>query len=402
MDDSDKEKAVGLRFSALSPHINERQRRLFVASEARAIGRGGLALVERATGVSRTVIRAGLKELAEEHVTDRVRQKGGGRKPLEVQDPTLWPALEALIEPTTRGDPMSPLRWTLKSTRELSELLRAQGHPIGHSKVAQLLSAHGYSLQGTRKTLEGKEHEDRDAQFAHINAAVERFHEQGQPVISVDTKKKELVGNFSNNGQEWQPKWCPENVLSHDFPDPMLGKAIPYGVYDVFRNEGWVNVGIDHDTSGFAVESIRRWWYLMGKPSYSEATDLFVTADCGGSNGNRRWQWKAELQALADETGLSISVSHYPPGTSKWNKIEHRLFCHITRNWRGRPLVSHEVIVNLIGAVRTRKGLVVQAGLDEGSYPTGITPTQEERAALHIERDDFHGEWNYTLHPRNG
>lgn len=393
------EVAVAGRYEALRDHLDERQRRLFLGNEARVIGRGGVALVERATGAARNVIRDGIKELAGELpvVAGRVRRPGGGRKPIEVTDPTLWADMERMIEPTTRGDPESPLRWTTKSCRELATALRAQGHQIGHSKVAELLHAHGYSLQATRKTVEGTEHEDRDAQFAHINTEVSRFQAQGQPVISVDTKKKELVGNFANGGREWQPAGTPVEVNVHDFPDPELGKAIPYGVYDVFRNEGWVNVGIDHDTSDFAVESIRRWWYEMGRAAYPEATDLLITADCGGSNGYRRRGWRVALQELADEIGVALSVCHYPPGTSKWNKIEHRLFCHITRNWRGRPLLTHEVVVSLIGSTRTRKGLTVRAALDEGTYPLGRVPSKDQLDSLNIERAAFHGEWNYTV-----
>jgi hypothetical protein len=397
------------KYAALGSVLNERQCRLWAASEARALGRGGVTLVAQATGISRKRIQAGVQELegraesipaSAKPQAERVRRAGGGRRPLTTHDPGLVEALEALVAPSTRGDPMSPLRWTSKSTSQLATALTQQGHPVSARTVARLLQQRGYSLQGLQKTREGKDHPDRDGQFEHLNTRVATFQASGQPVISVDTKKKELVGDFKNGGREWQPEGAPEPVRVHDFVDKELGKAIPYGVYDVTANRGWVSVGVDHDTSAFAVQAIRTWWQQMGREQYPGATELLITADGGGSNGRQCHQWKTELQALADETGLRIGVSHFPPGTSKWNKIEHRMFCHITQNWRGRPLISHEVIVNLIGSTRTRTGLEVQAGLDRGAYPTGVKVSSEEFAALQIERDAFHGEWNYTMQPR--
>ncbi len=330
----------------------------------------------------------------------RIRRPGGGRRGAAAGDPTLGRDLEALVEPVTRGDPQSPLRWTCKSLRQLAAELQRQGHRLSYVRVGELLHALQYSLQGNRKTKEGSAHPDRNAQFEHINARAQAFQERGQPVISVDCKKKELVGDFKNGGREWQPQGEPEAVRAYDFLDRKLGKAIPYGVYDLTANQGWVSVGTDHDTAEFAVETIRRWWKQMGSATYPQATELLITADGGGSNSSRSRLWKAGLQRLADETGLSIAVCHFPPGTSKWNKIEHRLFCHITQNWRGRPLISHEVIVNLIGSTTTAKGLTVQATLDENAYPTKKRVSKSEFSQLRLQRAEFHGEWNYTLLPR--
>jgi Rhodopirellula transposase DDE domain len=395
-------------FEGLAPVLDERAQRLWAAATARAHGRGGVSLVARATGIARSTIQRGLQELTQVgpcHVKPnpqaRVRRPGGGRKASTTTDPTLLRDLEALVDPATRGDPMSPLRWTNKSTRQLAQALREQGHAISHETVSTLLREPlGYSLQGLRKTKEGNAHPDRDAQFQHINQEAAHFQERGQPVISVDTKKKELVGDFKNGGREWQPEGQPEAVRVHDFVDPELGKAIPYGVYDPAQNAGWVSVGTDHDTSAFAVQTIRTWWERMGRATYPDARELLVTADAGGSNGSRNRLWKTQLQRLADETGLAISVCHFPPGTSKWNKIEHRLFCHITQNWRGRPLASHEVVVNLIGNTRTTTGLRVQAGLDRETYPTGVKISDQELAAVALAPATFRGEWNYTISPR--
>jgi hypothetical protein len=330
-----------------------------------------------------------------------MRAAGGGRKKLIDKDANLLSDLDALVEPTTRGDPMSPLRWTCKSTRRLAEELKRQGHQVSQRTVCDLLSQAGFSLQSTRKTREGGQHEDRDEQFAHIAQTVAEYQAAGNPVISVDTKKKELIGDFKNAGQEWQPKGEPEQVRVHDFIDATLGKVAPYGVYDLTANAGWVSIGIDHDTAEFAVESIRRWWREMGEPTYPSAQRLLITADCGGSNGNRVRLWRRELQKLADELRLTVQVCHLPPGTSKWNKIEHRMFCHITANWRGRPLLSRQVVVNLIGSTTTRNGLRIKADIDEGAYAKGIKVSDEELAALAIERDTFHGEWNYRFLPRD-
>ena len=397
------------KYAALGVLLDERQCRLWAAAEARSLGRGGVSLVARATGISRKRIHQGLRELdvlaettspATKPQKQRVRRPGGGRRPLKERDPELVRELEALVEPTTRGDPESPLRWTCKSTANLAEELTQRGHPVSPRTVAALLKELDYSLQGTRKTREGTAHPDRNAQFEQINTQTAAFQERRQPVISVDTKKKELVGEFANGGREWQPEGQPEKVRVHDFVDPQLGKAIPYGVYDIAANTGWVNVGTDHDTAAFAVQSIRGWWEQMGRATYPEATELLITADGGGSNGRQRRQWKTELQQLADETGLAISVCHFPPGTSKWNKIEHRMFSHITLNWRGRPLISHEVILQLIGSTKTRTGLTIRAALDRASYPAGVKISDAELAAVRIERQAFHGEWNYTIQPR--
>jgi DNA-binding phage protein len=389
------------RFESIEPFLDERMRRLLAAAEAAALGRGGITKVSRATGVSRPTIAAGLEELADPSLVDtkRVRRAGGGRKRTVDKDLTLVQDLESLIEPTTRGDPESPLRWTSKSVRKLARELNGMGHQVSHRLVAELLHELDYSLQANRKTKEGDSHPDRDVQFEHINAQVKTFQAAGQPAISVDTKKKELVGDFKNGGREWQPKGEPEEVRVHDFLIPELGKVAPYGIYDITHNLGWVNVGIDHDTAAFAVESIRRWWYSMGQPLYPEARQLLITADGGGSNGYRLRLWKVELQKLADETGLSITVCHLPPGTSKWNKIEHRLFSYISQNWRGKPLVSYEVIVNLIAATTTTTGLRVHSELDTRLYPKGVKVSDAELAQVNIERDDFHGEWNYTISP---
>ena len=392
-----------MRYGALSEALDERSRRLLLGAEARAAGRGGQGAVARATGASAATIRRGLAELAhppEDLGRGRIRRSGGGRKRTVDVDPTLRADLEALIEPTSRGDPESPLRWTTKSVRRLAAELGRQGHEVSYRIVGELLHELGYSLQANRKVLEGTSHPDRDAQFAHLNAAVQLRLSLGEPVISVDTKKKELVGPFRNGGRELRPVGNPERVLMHDFVIPELGRASPYGVYDVAANEAWVSVGTDHDTAAFAVESIRRWWATMGQPLYPDATRLLVTADAGGSNGYRLRLWKLELQKLADETGLEIAVCHFPPGTSKWNKIEHRLFSAISHNWRGKPLVSHEVIVKLIAATTTRTGLRVRSELDANAYPAGRTVSDADMATLNLRPDSFHGEWNYSLLPR--
>ncbi len=399
--------ALRRKFERLAPELDERARRRWAASEAVELGHGGIKAVAQASGINERTIRRGCVELRQSKVTDtpssvrRVRHRGGGRKSLQSQDRDLVNALEALVEPTTRGDPMSPLRWTCKSTRKLARALSQQGHKVSHTRVAQLLADLDYSLQGTRKTLEGASHPDRDAQFRYINRCVKVFQKAGQPVISVDAKKKELVGPFANGGHDYQPSKQPEKVRTHDFPDKQLGKVCPYGVYDLTHNTGWVNVGIDHDTAPFAVESIRRWWDRMGRLRYPRAQSVLITADGGGSNATRSRLWKRELQKLADRTGLQIYVRHFPPGTSKWNKIEHRLFCHITENWRGRPLLSHEVIVNLIANTTTDAGLRIQAELDKNAYPTGIKVSDEEMNALNICPAKFHGtDWNYTIKSR--
>ena len=396
--------SVQAKFSALDPLLNERSRRRWAAVEARAIGRGGVERVAEATGLSRTTVRAALKELdqtaQDETSPGRMRRPGAGRKPLSVHDSGLLAALEKLVDPVTRGDPMGPLRWTCSSAARLAEQLRQGGHRVSERTVNRMLHEAGYSLQANRKTLEGRQHADRDAQFRRINRRVRAFQRLGQPAVSVDTKKKELVGPFRNGGREWYRKGEPARVNVHDFPDNELGKAIPYGVYDVTRDRGWVSVGVDHDTAAFAVESLRRWWQQMGRLCYGQAWGLLITADGGGSNGSRHRLWKWELQKFADDTGLRLSVCHFPPGTSKWNKIEHRMFCHLTENWRGRPLISHEVIVNLIGHTTTRGGLAIRSQLDNNSYPTGQPVTKQQMESLSLKRDRFHGEWNYTLLPR--
>jgi transposase len=388
-----------VRFQALRPHLDEKGRRLWAASEAKAIGRGGIKVVHEITGVSRSVISQGIRELTSERLLPegRIRRAGAGRKLLKATDKTLFDDLKTLVESTTMGDPESPLLWTTQSLRSLAAHLRAMGHRIGHVTVGILLAEQGYSLQGNRKTLEGSAHPDRDAQFQFITERVRVTMEQGQPVVSVDTKKKELVGLYKNGGRSYRPKGDPVSVKVHDFVDKDLGKVAPYGIYDVTHNEAWVNVGTDHDTSAFAVESIRRWWLMMGQERYPDATRLMITADSGGSNGARVRLWKAELQKFANETGLEIHVSHFPPGTSKWNKIEHRLFSAISLNWRGRPLINHEVIINLIESTTTRTGLKVRAILDTNRYPKGIKVSDTELKALSHHPEPFHGEWNYTI-----
>lgn len=387
------------KLATIVPHLNERQRRLLLAAEARSLGHGGIARVARAAGVSRPTIHTGLAELDQPGSTERVRRRGGGRPRCGDRDPGLVAALEALVDPDTRGDPLSPLRWTGKSTRQLAAALTAQGHPVSASVVRGLLHEADYSLQAPAKVAEGGHHPDRDAQVRSLNDQIKTFLAQGWPVISVDTKKKELVGRFKNGGREWQPQGEPEPVRDHDFPDPVLGKAMPYGVYDLGRTTGWVTVGQDHDTASFAVASLLRWWEVVGRPAYPRADRLLISADGGGSNGYRVRLWKVELQRFATTTGLAVTVCHLPPGTSKWNKIDHRLFSHISMNWRGRPLVSHEVIVKLIGATTTRTGLTVHAERDTGVYPTKVQVADEVMAALHLTPHAFHGEWNYTITP---
>lgn len=398
-----EKKTIAKRFEILEPLLNERLRRQFAAAEAMSIGRGGITLVAEATGVSRRAITQGFKEIKNlsksATVPCGIRKKGAGRKRAVESQPLLLKELEKLIEPYTRGDPESPLRWTCKSVRKLSMELTSRGFKASHNLVAELLKQAGYSLQANQKSLEGSIHPDRNQQFEHINKKVIEFQAGGHPVISVDTKKKELVGQFKNNGKELCPQKSPEIVNVHDFEDKKLGKVAPFGVYDLTQNTGFVNLGTDADTSAFAVESIRRWWFTMGKPIYPDATKLLITADSGGSNGYRRKLWKTELQKLSSEIGCAISVCHLPPGTSKWNKIEHRLFSFISQNWRGKPLISHEVIISLIAATRTRKGLVVKCKLDENKYPKGIKVSDEDLSSVNIEHDDFHGEWNYTINP---
>ncbi len=398
---------VRRKYHTLSNIMDEKVLRRWAASEALALGWGGITAVAEATGLSQSTIRAGITECrspqAHPEALDHghhVRSPGAGRKRLVQEDRTLLKDLEALVNPSTRGDPQSPLLWTCKGTRKLAEALVGQGHRISHQTVARLLQAMGYNLQVNRKTREGASHPDRDAQFEYIAKQVRSYQRRGQPVVSVDTKKKELVGDFKTPGREWQPEGTPEEVRCKDFIDKVLGKVAPYGVYDQTLNEGWVSVGIDHDTARFAAETLRRWWSKMGRGVYPRATDLLVTADGGGSNGSRSRLWKLALQGVADEIGLRIAVCHFPPGTSKWNKIEHRMFCHITENWRGRPLVSRSVVVNLIGNTRTKAGLRINAELDTNSYPTGVKVTDEELATVRIKKAKFHGEWNYTISPR--
>ena len=392
------------KFDVLAGVLDERTRRLVAAAEAEALGFGGVSAVARASGLSRgTVIRgmAELKTAPEATRGPRIRRKGAGRKRTVDQDATLERDLESLVEPVTRGDPESPLRWTCKSVRQLAAQLNRMGHKTSHRMVAEILHGMDYSLQANRKTLEGASHPDRDAQYQHISDKIREFQADRQPVISVDTKKKELVGDFKNNGRELRPKGEPEKVRVHDFVIPKLGRAAPYGVYDVTQNAGWVSVGMDHDTAAFAAQSIRRWWESMGQEAYPQARRLLITADCGGSNGARVRLWKLELQRLADETGMEISICHLPPGTSKWNKIEHRLFSFISQNWRGKPLVSHQVIVNLIAATTTKAGLRVRAEVDPGQYPKGVKVSDKDLASIRIERDKFHGDWNYTILPHS-
>ena len=405
MQDEGVLRAIESKYRSLSVLMDERMRRQWAAAESRAYGWGGVRAVSTVTGMSPNTIRKGLAELAvrdenpDAPVESALRRTGAGRKRRTETDPELLDALESLVEPTTRGDPESALRWTCKSTTLLARELTRHRHPVSARTVGRLLNESGYSLQSNRKTLEGGSNPDRNAQFEFINASVKRFQQRGQPVISVDAKKKELVGAFKNAGREWQPKGGPEEVKVHDFLDPELGKAIPYGVYDISENQGWVSVGIDHDTAHFAAEAIRRWWKKMGSRRYRDARELMITADGGGSNGSRCRLWKVALQELATKLEMPIHVRHLPPGTSKWNKIEHRMFSHITRNWRGRPLISHEVIIQLIANTTTQAGLKIRAELDSGHYPTGVSVTDADLAALNLKRADFHGEWNYTLLP---
>ena len=390
------------RMAGLLPRLNERDRRLALAAEARSWGYGGIAAVQRATGVSIPTIRRGISELeagGDPVPADRVRARGGGRKKAEIANPELLECLDALIDPGTRGDPESPLRWTTKSTRNLARELTGMGYAISHSVVAKILRSAGYSLQGTRKTLEGKQHPDRDAQFRYISALVGDFLATGDPVISVDTKKKELVGMFARTGREWHPAGKPVEVSTYDFPALADGKAIPYGVYDIADDSAWVSVGVDHDTSVFAAATIETWWREMGREKYPEARRLLITADGGGSNGHRPWLWKFELARLAAATGLEIVVCHYPPGTSKWNKIEHRLFSRITVNWRGRPLETYQTVVNLIASTTTTTGLTIRCKLDPSLYPTKVKLTKQQKESIPITRHDFHGEWNYAIRP---
>ena len=395
------ETTIAVKFAAIEGALDERGRRLWAGTESRAIGYGGDALVSDATGLSRTTIRAGRRQIEQGiPVGGRLRAAGAGRPGIERSQPGVMAALETLVDPITRGDPTSPLRWTCKSRAKLTAALNKAGWQVSSTTVGRMLHELGYRLQSVRKSREGITHPDRNAQFEHINATADDFLSRAQPVISVDTKKKELVGDFKNNGREWQPKNSPEKVLVHDFPQDATGKAIPYGIYDMGHDEAWVNVGCDHDTPAFAVASIRRWWSAMGKVRYPDAKALFITADAGGSNGYRARSWKHELQKFADDVDLRIRVSHFPPGTSKWNKIEHRLFCHITSNWRGKPLRTFETIVDLIGNTRTAAGLRVKAKIDKRKYPTGVVTTKAEMDSLSLHRDEFHGEWNYELHPR--
>lgn len=406
---SDKIETIRKKYLLMNHNLNECTRRQWAATEALAIGHGGITAVHKATGIALSTICIGLNELKDtsyargntKHGHKRVRREGGGRKKLSVHNPELISALDSLVEPHARGDPMSPLRWTCKSTRNLANELRQQKYDVSHSTIANILHEQKYSLKSNRKTDEGKSHPDRNAQFEYINGKVKSSHDKKQPSISVDTKKKELVGNFKNNGTEWLPKGISTKVKVYDFPEKELGKAAPYGVYDILQNKGFVNVGISNDTAAFAVESIRQWWYHNGKQTYPDAEEILITADCGGSNGYRVRLWKLELQKLADELGLPLSVSHFPPGTSKWNKIEHRLFSFITKNWRGRPLIDYVTIVELIAATKTNTGLKVCCRLDKKNYPKGIKISDEELEKINIKCDEFHGEWNYTIMPRN-
>jgi hypothetical protein len=389
-----------VKLKTVLPHLNEKQKRLLLAAEAKAIGWGGVSQVAKATGASRVTIHKALKEIKNKaKISERVRRLGGGRKGIAESHPNLLRDLDSLVDPVTRGDPMSPLRWTCKSTRHLSTQLVQQGYPVSHVTVAELLHRLDYSLQANAKTLEGADHPDREEQFNHINEIVKKFLQRGNPVISVDTKKKELLGQFKNPGKEWHPQGKPEEVEIHDFAGPESPKVIPYGIYDIGRNMGWVNVGCDHDTASFAVASIRRWWLSMGREIYPSAKELLICADGGGSNGYRVRLWKVELQALATTMGFKITTCHFPPGTSKWNKIEHRLFSHISMNWRGRPLVSYEVMVKLIGETSTRNGLRVRAKLDRRQYPTKVKVTNEEMEKVKLKPHSFHGEWNYSINP---
>ena len=387
------------KYNSLKAHLDERTLRLCAAADARVIGYGGVSSVAQATGMSRTTIHTGLKELDEEVVAKKIRRAGAGRKPLTDTDPGILLSLKKLIDPATRGDPESPLCWTSKSTTKLANELTAMGHPVSQRTVWNLLNELGYSMQSNRKSNEGSNHPDRDEQFQFISDSVSTFMEAGLPAISVDTKKKELIGNYKNGGAEWETKGNPRKVNTYDFPDKELGKVAPYGVYDIAQNKGWVNVGISKDTAEFAVESIRRWWYTMGSSVYANADHLLITADGGGSNGSRVKLWKLKLQELANELNTTILVRHFPPGTSKWNKIEHRMFCHITENWRGRPLISREVVVQLIGSTTTGSGLEIKATLDKGSYKSGIKVSDQELENVNLYREEFHGEWNYEIRP---
>ena len=398
-------KRIRNKYRSLSELMDERMRRQWAASEADDLGWGGVTAVALATGLARNTIMGGARELESRRahpraeVSLRIREAGGGRKALSANDPGLLAALEALVDPVTRGHPESPLRWTCKSTGTLAAELKRQQHPVSDRTVAALLKAAGYSLQANRKTREGSSHEDRNAQFEHINQRVQAFQRREEPVVSIDTKKKELVGEFKNGGQEWQPQGQPTEVKVHDFPEPTMGKAIPYGVYDLASNEGWVSVGIDHDTAQFATASVRRWWQEMGAGRFPQATQLMITADGGGSNGSRNRLWKVALQTLADELGLRLEICHFPPGTSKWNKVEHRLFSFISSNWRGEPLSDYETIVNLISRTTTTKGLKVICRLDRRKYPTGRRVSDEEMKTVNVERSKFHGDWNYIIRP---
>jgi len=397
----DPVKSIRKKYKLLNNLLNERSRRIWVATEAQAIGTGGVARVAEATGMSRTTIFAGLREIKNSEdkpvlAPGRIRRPGGGRKPVTETDPTIVADLEALVAPETRGDPESPLRWTLKSTYRISKELKNR---ISPRKVSQLLKKIGYQLQSNRKTKEGSSHPDRNAQFEYINKSTKKFQKKNQPVISVDAKKKELIGNFKNNGKEWHPKGKPDEVNVHDFKDPELGKVAPYGIYDIAANQGYVNVGIDHDTAEFAVGSITRWWQKMGVKRYPDASEILIVADGGGSNSSRSRLWKKSLQNFANKTGLKISVSHFPPGTSKWNKIEHCMFSFITMNWRGKPLISHEIVIKLIANTTTKAGLKIKAGLDKRKYPTGIKVSDTEMNELKLKRASFHGDWNYTIRP---
>ncbi len=394
---------VRRKYRALSGTLTERSRRLWAATEARELGHGGIAVVERATGISRSTITRGLREIAS-GTSDalppaRARRPGAGRKQVIEKDPTLLDHLDALIAPVTRGDPETPLRWTAKSVRHLEAELQARGHAVSYRTIARVLTEAGFSLQANRKTREGEQHVDRDAQFRYIDRLVRAQLRRGAPAVSVDTKKKELVGNFKNPGREWRPQGEPEHVRVHDFLVPDQGKAIPYGVYDLSRDEGWVSVGIDHDTASFAVNTLRQWWKVMGRSAYPRTDSLLVTADAGGSNGSRVHLWKWELQRFANRTGLSITVCHFPPGTSKWNKIEHRLFSYIAMNWRGQPLVNLATIVSLIGSTQTSSGLRIRSEIDHGSYPLGVKVSDEQMARVRLEPHRFHGDWNYTIRP---
>ena len=397
----DREDAILMKYQLLAPEMTERTLRLFAAAEAKVWGRGGISGVSRALELSRARIYRGLQDLEEEEKLEpeRIRRQGGGRKSRVEEDPTLKRDLERLVSPYTRGDPESPLRWTCKSIRQLAKELTRKGHQTSHRMVAALLREMGYRLQANRKTIEGKQHPDRDAQFKYINQKTQKQQRAGQPVISVDTKKKEKVGDFKNAGREWYPQGHPEKVRVHDFIDKELGKVAPYGVYDLTKNNGWVSVGIDHDTAAFAVASIRKWWRKMGRPAYSKASHLLITADSGGSNSARSRLWKVELQKMANQTGLTITVCHFPPGTSKWNKIEHRMFSFITKNWRGKPLVDRATIVNLIGSTKTEGGLKIRCELDTHNYPKGIKVPDDQLEKVKLKKHLFHGDWNYTIYP---